>query len=84
MPSLSTSQLVVLWYGGIFVTITLWAQREEVYKALAVAVLSGLLICTLNPHPEAKKGWVAFWISPILVILGLFIYSKFFGPIWLR
>jgi len=72
MRSLSTSQLVVLWYGGIIISFILWDNYEDLYKVLAVSVLTGLLIYTLNPHPNANKRQVFFWVVlPVPLTLGL-------------
>lgn len=79
MPSLSTSQLVVLWYGGIIISSILWDAYDDLYKILAVTVLTGLLIYTLNPHPNANKRKVFFWVVlPFPLTMGLI-----FGCAWL-
>ena len=78
MPSLSTSQLVVLWYGGMIISFIVWnasgggidliggdiirSADNDIYKAFSVALLTVLLIYTLGEHPKARKGWVAFWV----------------------
>lgn len=76
MRSLSTSQLVVLWYGGIIISFILWDSYNEIYKVLGVAALAALLIFTLNPHPNANKRKVFLWVVlPVPLTLGL-IYSS--------
>ena len=57
---------------GIITSFILWDNYEDLYKVLAVAVLTGLLIYTLNPHPNANKRQVFFWVVlPVPLTLGL-------------
>jgi hypothetical protein len=57
---------------GIIISFILWDNYEDFYKVLAVAVLTGLLIYTLNPHPNANKRQAFFWVVlPIPLTLGL-------------
>jgi len=47
MRSLSTSQLVVLWYGGIIISSIPWDAYDDLYKVLAVTVLTGLVYISI-------------------------------------
>ena len=47
MRSLSTSQLVILWYGGLIISLMVWdVGSSNFYKASSAALLTALLIYT--------------------------------------
>ncbi len=77
---MNTGQLVALWYGGLVIVGILFNQstRWSVspnYGIAAVAVLTGLAIYTMRPHPAARKGLVFIWVLsvPLAIALALFV-----------
>ena len=83
---MNTSQLTVLWYGGLVTCLFLWEMRRlpgtGLGKVLAIILFTGILIYTLGSHPKAKKKWVLFnvlfpLIVGISVRVGWMQYEKF-------
>ena len=76
---MNTGQLVALWYGGLVIAgilfdqYTSWSRSN--YGIAAVAVLTGLAIYTMTPHPAARKGLVFIWVLsvPLAIALALFV-----------
>jgi hypothetical protein len=83
MPSLSTSQFIVLWYAGIFISLTLGGSSNNLIRSLGIAVLAGLIIYTLKPHPNVNKRKVFLWVVlPVPLIWGL-IWGLILGGAWI-
>ena len=79
---MKTSQLVVLWYGVMLVIAWLihktTIDNETPFIILVIALFTGLLIYTLNPHPNANKRKALLCVLlPVPLTIGLI-----YGTVW--
>ena len=71
---MTTAQLVVIWYAALFVSGIMFFlnhSHEPWYPVTAVLTLAGTIVYILRHHPNARKGWVLFWISLPFLVIGI-------------
>jgi hypothetical protein len=77
-----TGQLIALWYGVLAIVAVLLVQASDsdgpAYLIAAIGVLTGLVVYTLMPHPNARKKLLLLAIA--LPTVG--IPSALFGAMW--
>lgn len=66
---MSTAQLTVLWYAGLAVVTILLFEGDSLYSVAAIILLAALLIYTLKPHPQVRKGrFLLFVVGPFVAL----------------
>jgi len=71
---MNTTQIIIMWYGGlgVFAILLFSALSEDSASSLiaAIAVLTGLGVVTAGLGTRVHKGWVVVWVViPVLVIV---------------
>lgn len=76
---MKTAQLTILWYAGAAIVAILLLERDSLYSIGAIIVLAALLLYTLKPHPQVRKGrLLLFVVGPFIAVgVGWYGWSEY-------
>jgi len=76
---MNTAQLTVLWYAALVIIAILFFEAVSNNSAytliVAIVVLTTLLIYTLKPHPQARKGTLLLLVVGPFIVFGTGFYG---------